>query len=344
MAFVIHCAQHTPIMGRESGSRPNVYFAEWRVVMSGLVTFMEVLDLARKVPRQGDQTPIPRKGRRMPFVNSVGTGNLRRTQDASALALDFECRELLDDGRTWIIGVTWRPPEPGADEESYRVRRFPWERRPYYWIEYFSEQQEITDAIPSRKQGTGQTERTPDRKGAGTLSTAAGEKLVVRNREKLLEVHCSRFNLIDPAIIARINDEFSDTTNGITWRSPVSREFVRRRRARFLRAEVSQFPENFDGIEYYQAEVRVLVSNRELLEDIENRGTLYVSQDSGNPVKVFRDDNGVVRPVNLQRTGFIDINNEAKPLILKYRTFREQNYNRVLLPQNRGPRRTRRTV
>ena len=344
MATVLHCSQHTAVRGRESGSRPNVYSAQWRVQLDDVVTFAEMLDLARRVPRQGDQVPVPRKGQRLRFATSVGTGNDRRTADKSALALDFSTAELLDDGRKWIVDVTWRPPAPGADEESYRVRQPPWARRPYYWIEYYSQQEEITDAQPDLPIGTGSTFRDRGRAGQGGLTTAAGEKTVIRNRERLLEVHCSQFNVIDPLLIARMNDDFGRTTNGGTWRSPVSRENVRRRRARFLRAELSQFPENYDGIEYYQAQVRVLISNVDLLERIENRGTLYVSTESGNPVKLFRDDNNAVRTVNLNRQGFIDVNNEAKPYVIPYRIYAEVDYERVLLPQNRDRRTKRRNA
>ena len=339
MATILHCSQHTPVVGRESGSRPNVYSAQWRVVVDNVVTFAEMLDLARRVPRQGDQVPVPRKGQRLRFTTSVGLGNDRRTADKSALALDFDTAELLDDGRKWIVNVTWRPPTPGADEESYRVRQPPWVRRPYYWIEYYSQQEEITDAQPDFPIGTGSTFRDRGRAGQGGLTTAAGEKTAVRNRERLLEVHCSQFNVIDPLIIARMNEDFGRTTNGATWRSPVSRDFVRRRRARFLRAELSQFPENYDGIEYYQAQVRVLISNADLLERIENRGTLFVSSESGNPVRVNRDDNGAVRAINLNRQGFIDVNNEAQPFVIDYRIYREEDYNQVLVPRQRDRKR-----
>lgn len=338
MAEVISCTQFTPIMGGISGSRPGASTAQWRVVMDGVVTWAEMLDKARRVPRQGDQTPVPRLGRKLAYVDSVGTGNARRRGDNSQLALDFNCSMLLNDGRKWTVDVTWREPTPGQDEESYRVRIPPWERRPYYWVEYFSQQEEITDAQPDFPIGTGSTFRDRGRPGQGGLTTAAGEKVVVRNRERLLEVHCSQFNVVDPRVVAKLNEDFALTTNSVTWRSPVSREFIRRRRARFLRAELSQFPENYDGVEFYRAQVRVLISNVDVLERVENRGTLYVSQESGNPVLVNRDDLGAVRPINLNRQGFIDVNNEAKPFVIPYRIYGEADYSQSMVPQNRGRR------
>ena len=92
---------------------------------------------------------------------------------------------------------------------------------------------------------------------------------------------------------------------------------------------MSQFPEHYDGSEYFRAQVRVAVKDEEWVEEVPNRGTLYVRPGSPDTVEVNRDVNGVVRPINLTRQGTIDVNNERNPINLRYVLGRTRNYNNL---------------
>lgn len=334
MVSILQCHPTRQPEGTESGSRPNVYNAEWTVVLDDQVDLATMLQFARDVNPTATITPLPRKGTFFRWTSAGVAGNVFRRIDRSAIALDFTGRPFLDDGKKWRVDVRWRAPTPGAEEEPDRVNRPPLRRRPYYWLEYYTETEEVFDARPTINIGQGTILRRAGERGP--ITTAAGEEVDLATDERLHMVLVSEFNASSPRIAAIINALYFGRINRGPWQLPP--EFtganlgdvegsVARHKARFLRAESSQFGEWWDGEQYFKTQVRVRVATVPFYKQIPNRGTWYYNS-SESRVQLFRDDDGVLGKTNLTREGTID--NGNVPFLVPYQIAGERNFTRSL--------------
>lgn len=323
MAMVLKCHPVQQPIGTLSGSRPAVYNAQWGLELDDQVDFTAALFLATTVAPSATILPIPPKGS---FFNWVSATTNVRTVNKSAIALDFEGKHLLDDGKKWLIDVRWREPVPGAWEEPHRVNRHPLDRPPYYWIEYYTETEEIFDARPRIDIGTGNFARSAGE--PGPITTAAGEEVDLATDEKLHQVLVAEKFVSSPRVALLINDRFFGRINSNEWQFPTAFGGVRGKgppatvqkfKARFLRAETTQYPEWFhDGrvlFEYFKMQVRIRLSSQTFFRQVPNRGTW--KYDSGlSKVILHRDDDGVLGKVNLKKEGDEDTSNV--PFLIPY--------------------------
>lgn len=334
MATILQCVRHRPPTGFESGSAPASYSAQWRVEIDDEVAFIEMLRLARNVVTAGVQRAIPRKGETFRWDSFGGT----TTKDLSAIALDFDCTELLDDGKTWIVQVRWRQPVPGSEEEPKRVqqtrdpgqRRDPDKREPYRWIEYFTEVRDVTEAINLRK--LGQDVILRPRFTKGVLATAAGEEVEKAQNEVMHSVFVTERNVKNQLVAHRINEQFTGAINSDSFRHPMigligsttQARNLGRRLARFLRAETSQYPFWESGQEWYKMQIRLEIKDSPFQVDVPNRGILFFNP-STSTVDTNRDNDGVVQMTNLTLAGerlALSAQPPKQPIIIPYVTHR----------------------
>lgn len=338
MVAILQCHPIRQPVGSLTGSRPATYSAQWVVLLDDQVDFLTMLNLATNVdpapavPPAAAVKPIPRKGS---YFTWTSPGN-RRQRDRSALALDFDGSELLDDGKKWIVNVRWRAPVPGAEEEPNRVNRDPVKRAPYYWVEYYTETEEVFDARPTIPIGTGAILRPAGRAGGGPLTTSAGEEVDVASDERLHMVVVSESNVLSTNTALTINALYFGLLNSNKW--PLPRAFtnlplghvkgtVIKHQARFLRAETSQYGEWWDGGQYFRMQVRVRLSSKPFYKQVPNRGTWYYN-DSTSSVQLFRDTDGVLGKTNLNKDGTIDTGN--KPFLVPYQIAGDRTFTRSI--------------
>lgn len=339
MANIVKCVRHKPPMGFESGSAPNSYSAQWRVELDDEVPFTEMLRLARLVVAMDENRPIPRKG---DFYSWQINGGARDT-DKSALALEFDCTELLDDSKSWIVIVRWRQPVPGAGEEPRRVRttrdhtRAPNadKREPYRWIEYFTELKDVIDAQNLRSFGSDAFERP--RLTKGPITTAAGEEVDKVQNELQHSVFVTE-RIVDNQLIAhRLNRDFTGAINQSSFFHPMlgtvgasSTGNITSRVARFLRAETSQYPFWEGGQEWFTMQVRVEVQATPFQIDVLNRGILIFDPLTSSVI-VNRDTDGVVQVTNLELSGQKAVptisGDKPDPPVIPYTTHRVKSFN-----------------
>ena len=327
MPNVVKCWPVTTGLGNSSGSRPSSYRATWIVELDGQCDFECALAEGRAATGSFDAggtihpfQRIPRKGAYYRWVNSDGSRSFNR----SALALDFQSSaDILSDGTTHAIDVTWRPPTPGGDEEPNRVNKAPWKRRPYYWIEYYTVSEEVFDARNVEEFGpddSGKPNLLRRANTPGPLTTAAGEETEIATDERMHMVFCAQKNIRSAQVGAAINSIYEGRLNNNIWAIPPElwdrgtfadkillrdggKVGVRKLQARFLRTEVSQYPEYWDGQPYFQMITRVRVSPRPFYKTIANRGVLIYQPGSPGRIVVNRDNDNVVQKTNLDRFG-----------------------------------------
>ncbi len=331
-----------------SGSRPFTYNARWGVELDDHVDGIAVLGLAFRV--EAPFIPVPLKGSfftwTSPGVEPREPGGLFvRTVDKSALALDFEMSQLLDDGKKWNIDVRWRQPVPGAWEEPDRVNVPPLKRRPYYWIEYYTETEEIFDARNRIEIGTSPFDRPKNT--PGPITTAAGEETDLSTDERLHMVLVSEKLVASPNVAKEINSSYFGLTNNNVWKLPVEFQSnpegpfdedtsALRFHARFLRAETTQYPEWFDHgktvrgspTQYFKMQSRVRIGTVPFFKQVPNRGT-WKYDDSESKVVLHRDDNGVLGKVNLKQFGTEDTSNV--PFLIPYQIAGDRKFDNITL-------------
>lgn len=330
MANVLQCHPIRQPTGVISGSKPNVYNAQWVIELDDVVDMKEAVELATKVAVSPTVSPLPPKGS---FYNWVARSGATRSRDKSALALDFEFSELLDDGLKWIINVRWRAPVPGAEEEFDRVNVDPVKRKPYYWVEYYTETEEMFDARPTIPLGiVGKVhERPAGVAGAGPITTAAGEEVDIAVDEHIHIVLVCERNVLSPIDSIIINGLYFGKLNSVRWTvpgfrgGPFPKGFrIEKHHARFLRAETSQYGKWFDGGQYFKMQIRVRVNPlTPFYKQVPNRGTLRYDSGS-NKVILNRDSDGVLVKTNLTQQGAATTVN--KPLLIPYQIAGERTF------------------
>ena len=339
MASVITCHPTRQPTGTVSGARPNTYTARWGLEVDDQVDMVAALVLAANADGAG-LVPVPRKGSHFEWTSPGVGGLFVRTVDKSAIALDFEMSHLLDDGKKWNIDVRWRQPVPGAWEEPDRVNVLPFKRRPYYWVEYYTETEEIFTARNRVDIGTSPFDRP---KGTpGPITTAAGEEVDLATDERLHMVLVAEKLVPSPNVAYQINREYFGKINSNDWTLPeffgtaessddedkLVAETVVPFHARFLRAESTQYPEWFHdgkvGFEYFKMQVRVRVSTEPFFKQVANRGT-WKYNDSISNVELHRDSDGVLGKTNLKDDGTVDSANV--PFLIPYQIAGDRRFN-----------------
>lgn len=333
MVSVLECHPTRQPTGTVNGSRPNTYNARWGLELDDQVDMFAALVLA--VAAEAPFVPVPLKGSHFDWSSPGVAGLFVRTVDKSAIALDFEMSHFLNDGKKWNIDVRWRQPVPGAWEEPDRVNVIPFKRRPYYWVEYYTETEEIFDARNRIDIGTDPVFRV---KGTpGPITTAAGEEVDLATDERLHMVLVAEKLVSSPNEGYQINRQYFGQINSNVWELPevFQREgpfeedsSVAEFHARFLRAETTQYPEWFHdgktGFEYYKMQVRVRVSTEPFFKQVANRGT-WKFNDLTSKVELHRDDDGVLGKTNLKQFGTEDSGNV--PFLIPYQIAGDRKFN-----------------
>ncbi len=303
--------------GKSSGSRPNEYTAEWSAELDDRVDFQTLLTLGWTAIPSATIARLPLKGE---FFHWTTPGGFRY-QDKNVLALDFNAHPFLGDGKKWRVDVTWRAPTPGAEEERDRVNQVPFLRKPYYWVEYYTETEEVFDARLAHPRHGGRAsigQGVVLRKAGepGPLTTAAGEEVDLSVDENIHVVVVCERNVSSPLHSIAINARYSGKLNSKLWEVAglnVLSTSGRKKHigfainplfARFLRAETSQYGEWWNGSQYFKLQIRVRVSlQKRFYKNVPNRGTWYYSPSPDNKVMLNRDDNAVLGKVNLNPDG-----------------------------------------
>ena len=328
----------------DSGSTPATYEVMWNVRVDDRVSTKELLRLARTVAGSATITPVPFKGDHYSVSFTGG-----KDEDKGAIALDFQVDESLDDGLVYEVRVTYRAPALGEDEEPERVIQPPLKRPPYYWIEYYTETEEVyTARLPttfraedtrSRTIGQGTVER---RRGEeGPITTAAGEETDIATDERIHMVLCCQRNVVGPQVAARINATYEATINREPWKVPrefanlegitldrTRDPFVELHKARFLRAETGQFPLWWDGEPYFRMQVRVRIAKRRFYKNVPNTGTWQYLPSPDNRVEIIRTTDAVPRKGHLNSDGTLPgAGSElSKPIIIPYQISDDVKY------------------
>ena len=329
----------------DSGSVPPRYDLVWAVRVDSQVSPQELLRLARNVTASATITPLPFKGDEYFYTAPDNT----KSRDKGAIALDFDVDDTLD-GKVYDVRVAYRTPRLGEDEEPERVIQPPLQRPPYYWIEYYTETEEVyTARLPrgfrtedTRKSFIGQGTVQRNIGEEGPITTAAGEETDIATDERIHTVLCCQRNVVGPQVAARINAKYSSTINRRPWRIPrqfgeleniTERRTVRQtevlfHKARFLRAETGQFPLWWDGDVYYRMQVRVRVAPVEFYKRIPNSGTWKYLPSPDNKIELVRTDDGPLRKGHLNSDGTLptSANQLSKPLIIPYQISEDISY------------------
>ena len=316
MAQITECVRYIPPTGSITGSEIPRYEAVWRVRVDDKIPFVQVLDLASRLPQSGTQYPIPKRGDAFSWRSPGG----KTWVDGSAYALDFRGEMAQPaDGLNWLITVTWRRPTPGNDEEPGQIGKPPLQRAPEYWVQYYTTQEEITEGFTSAQLGRTSFVRRPLE--VGPLTTAAGESTQAYYKDRLKAVLVVQRNVKSPRDALRLNNRFEDTINRSQWNTPFAR--VQRHFARFLRAETSQQISE-DNFRYWRMRVMVEIARTPYYVNVPNRGTLYLDVASDDQI-TFRDRDGAVSEVNLNQNG--TIKGGGRPDVISYVVNREAEYN-----------------
>ena len=337
MASITRCVRDPIPTGLKSGVAPATYTQEWKVQLDDKVPFTEALRLGHLVARSGENYPIPRLGTYFRYVSPNGL----IVRDTSAIALDFDPLQLLDDGYTHELRVTWRPPAPGAWEEPIRVRQAdPGKRVPYRWIEYYTESQEVTKArneinIGKKPASGGDQDTFRKVNTEGPITTAAGEEVTSVFSEELHSVFVTERIVSSPRIAHELNQRYFNAINKDRFIHPLlispgtrrrTGQALSQRTARFLRAEVGQYPFWEAGQEWFTMQLRIEIQNEPFRLEIPNRGTLRYddSVDGEGKVIVVRDTDAVTNRVNLNKDG--TKTDTTPPITIPYRIHREVNF------------------
>lgn len=322
MVSVLKCHPTRQPTGTTIGSKPSTYNARWGLELNDQVDMISALILAQGTV--APFIPVPKKGSFFSWTSSGVGGVFVRLVDKSVLALDFTMSHFLNDGKKWNIDVRWRQPTPGAWEEPDRVNVVPLKRKPYYWIEYYTETEEIFDA--RNRVEIGQNPVLRPKGTPGPITTAAGEEVDLSTDERLHTVLVSEKLVAAPSVAEEINFLHFGRLNRNRWNLPsgfsppgVLSKVIEPFHARFLRAETTQYPErSYDGkkfFEFYKMQVRIRVSDKELFRQVPNRGT-WKYNDSISNVELHRDTDGVLGKTNLKADGTQDTANV--PFLIPY--------------------------
>jgi len=343
MVSVLKCHPTRQPTGTVSGSKPATYNARWGLELDDQVDMFAALVLA--VGAEDPFIPVPGLGSFFSWTSPGVGGLFVRTVDKSAIALDFTMSHFLDDGKKWNIDVRWRQPTSGAWEEPDRVNVTPINRRPYYWIEYYTETEEIFDARNRIDIGTSPFERT--KFTPGPITTAAGEEVDLSTDERLHMVLVAEKLVESPTVAKTINSSYFGLINNNLWKLPVefqslpggpldedtnALEF----HARFLRAETTQYPEWFDHgktvkgspKQYFKMQSRVRIGILPFFKQVPNRGT-WKYESSESKVILHRDDDGVLGKVNLKSDGTEDTSNV--PFLIPYQIAGDRKFDNQTL-------------
>ncbi len=237
-----------------SGSQGGRYEATWLVEVDDYVPGKRAIELAQL---DASSHRVPLRGEALSWGSASETFN-----DSGAFALDFSAvpKFRVEEGSNlWEVTVTWRPPEPGQDEQPGTITLPPLGRPPEYWIEYSSLETVYAEGyvvnpldvalLPGLAPVTFATgELKPLQNGAGEPFTVPAQKL--------LPIIVCQKNVSSDLEGLKINNDFEDTVNSKEWNARGLT--VAAHHGLFVRAETSQqlFEDNFS---FYRMQVRVAI-------------------------------------------------------------------------------------
>ena len=317
MASIINIVRRTSPDFTSRGNEQPSYQATWIVEVNDHIPGGQVLFLAQNA---SGINAVPQNGETLQWIS----GTSGTYVDSGAFALDFTVKLTAapeDFPHLWTITVGWRAPRPGMDEEPGFAGVPPLARPPEYSINYYTTNEEITEAFNII--GIGQSRVTRDPFTFGALTTAAGEKVDGFYKDRSKAVFVSQQNVLNPGVALDLNNRFEDTVNNSTWNTPFQN--VERHHARFLRAETGD--EIHEGaFAFWRMRISVEVGSEPFYVNVPNRG-IKVWDVPSDSVISNRDTDGVVQETNLNQDGSAFESNT--PITIPYIAHKETGYGRL---------------